>query len=96
MRKSVSAVSPFFIFLLSMKVVSPQYCRTAARLAKLLERQLAGRRYLILTDETVSDCCLTHLGEFMAEFPPVDIIEVDAGEACKQYDVVVELWKHLL
>ena len=79
-----------------MKVVSPKYCRTAARLAKLLERQLAGRRYLILTDETVSDCCLTHLGEFMSEFPPLDIVEVDSGEACKQYDVVVELWRHLL
>jgi len=62
----------------------------------LLERQLAGRRYLILTDETVSDCCLPHLSEFMLEFPPVDIIEVDSGEACKQYDVAVELWKHLL
>ncbi len=32
----------------------------------------------------------------MSEFPPLDIVEVDSGEACKQYDVVVELWKHLL
>jgi 3-dehydroquinate synthase len=79
-----------------MKVVSPKYCRTAARLAKLLESELAGRRYLILTDETVSDCCLPHLSEFLVEFPPIDIIEVDCGEVCKQYDVAVELWKHLL
>jgi 3-dehydroquinate synthase len=32
----------------------------------------------------------------MAEFPPVDIIEVESGEACKHYEVVGELWKHLL
>ena len=79
-----------------MKVISPKYCSTEARLGRMLKKQLAARRYLILTDETVSVACLPCLSEFMLECPPVDIIEVEAGEACKQYEVVVELWKHLL
>jgi 3-dehydroquinate synthase len=79
-----------------MKVVSPKFVSTSSRLHKSLESQLAERRYLILTDETVSDCCLPHLSEFMLKYPPVDILQVDSGEACKQYEVAIEIWKHLL
>jgi 3-dehydroquinate synthase len=79
-----------------MKVVTPKFAVTASRLHKLLEKQLADRRYLLLTDETVSDCCLPHMSEFMLKYAPIDIIQVDSGEACKQYEVAIEVWKHLL
>jgi len=79
-----------------MKVVAPKYARTAGRLHGLLGRQLGDRRYLILTDETVSGCCLHELSDFMMKFPPLDIIEVEAGESCKQYEVAAEIWRHLI
>ena len=79
-----------------MKVVSPEYARTSHRLHQLLEKQIGERRYIIITDENISGCCLPHLSEFILEFPPLDIIELEPGEACKQFEVAVELWKHLL
>jgi 3-dehydroquinate synthase len=79
-----------------MKVVSPKYARTTQQLQKMLGRQVRERRYVIITDETVSGYCLHYFSDFMVDFPPVDIIEVDSGESCKQYEVAVEIWKHLL
>jgi 3-dehydroquinate synthase len=79
-----------------MKIPSPKFARSAARLGEMLEKQLSGRRFIILTDETAGSLCVPQLLESMSDNQPIDIIEVDSGEACKQYEVAVELWKHLL
>ena len=79
-----------------MKITAPKFARSASRLGEMLEKQLSGRRFFILTDENAGSLCVSQLSEFIAANQPIDIIEVDSGEACKQYEVAIELWKHLL
>ena len=79
-----------------MKIPKPILVASADALCVELSRVLAGRRYLLLTDEQVSVHCLPFLSDVIAEFPPLDIIEVEAGEASKSPEVVMQLWSHLL
>jgi len=65
-------------------------------LSGALSKQLAGRRYVILTDEMVGELCLPQLIEALGDHSPLDIIEVESGEACKSPEVCFHLWSHLL
>ena len=65
-------------------------------LSTALSKQLSGRRYVILTDETVGELCLPQLIEALGDNSPLDIIEVESGEACKSPEVCFHLWSHLL
>jgi 3-dehydroquinate synthase len=79
-----------------MKIARPQFVRSISALSKLLQKQLSGRRYILLTDENVGEVCMPQLGDFLAECPPLDVIEVEPGELCKSHEVAIQLWKHLI
>ncbi len=79
-----------------MKIPKPILVASADALCLELSGVLAGRRYLLLTDEQVSAHCLPFLSDVIADFPPLDIIEVEAGEVSKSPEVVMQLWSHLL
>ena len=79
-----------------MKIPKPILAASSDALCVELTGVLAGRRYLLLTDEQVSAHCLPFLSEVIADFPPLDIIEVEAGEVSKSPEVVMQLWSHLL
>jgi len=79
-----------------MKIPKPKFFSSIVALAKGLEQQLNGRRYILLTDEVVSTYCLPFLGDWLAENPPVDVVEVEAGEQCKSIQVCTHLWEHLM
>jgi len=79
-----------------MKIARPQFVRSVSALSKLLQKQLVGRRYVLLTDENVGQVCLPLLGDFLAEHPPLDVIEVEAGEGCKSHEVAIQLWSHFM
>jgi 3-dehydroquinate synthase len=79
-----------------VKIPKPILVASADALCVELSGVLAGRRYLLLTDEQVSAHCLPFLSDVIADFPPLDIIEVEAGEVSKSPEVVMQLWSHLL
>jgi 3-dehydroquinate synthase len=79
-----------------VKITRPKFVRTIEALSKALSNQLGKRRYVLLTDDTVGEVCLPLLSEFLGANSPLDIIEVEAGEACKAPEVCVQLWSHLL
>jgi 3-dehydroquinate synthase len=79
-----------------VKIPKPILVASADALCLELSGVLAGRRYLLLTDEQVSAHCLPFLSDVIADFPPLDIIEVEAGEVSKSPEVVMQLWSHLL
>jgi 3-dehydroquinate synthase len=86
----------FFIHLCEVKITRPRFVRTINALGKALSNQLGTRRYVLLTDETVGEVCLPLLSEFIGFNAPIDIIEVESGEACKAPEVCMQLWSHLL
>jgi 3-dehydroquinate synthase len=79
-----------------MKITKPKFVSSMKALAGALSKQLSGRRYVILTDETVGELCLPQLIEALGDNSPLDIIEVESGEACKSPEVCFHLWSHLL
>jgi 3-dehydroquinate synthase len=79
-----------------MKIARPHFVRSTSALSKLLQKQLSGRRFVLLTDENVGEVCMPQLGDFLAECPPLDVIEVEAGELCKSHEVAIQLWTHLI
>jgi 3-dehydroquinate synthase len=79
-----------------MKITQPKFLQSANSLCKALDKQLAGRRYVLLTDEMVSKYCVPHLTGFLSDFQPLDIVEVEAGESGKAAEVCFQLWSHLL
>jgi 3-dehydroquinate synthase len=79
-----------------MKITKPKFAASEKALIKLLERQLNGRRYVLLTDEVVSENCLSRLAQLVIENKPLDIIEVEPGESGKTPEVCLHLWNHLI
>lgn len=79
-----------------MKITKPKFVSSLTAISASLSKQLSGRRYAILTDETVGEMCLPQLLEALGDDSPLDIIEVDSGEACKSPEVCFHLWSHLL
>jgi len=79
-----------------MKITKPLFVQSDKMLCNKLSKQLSGRRFVLLTDELVSAHCFPHLADFLADFSPLDIIEVEPGEASKAPEVVMQLWSHLI
>jgi len=79
-----------------MKIARPRFVRTTSDLSKLLAKCLDGRRYVLLTDENVGEACLPRIGDFLAQYAPLDVIEVEPGEQCKSAEVCMQLWSHFL
>jgi len=79
-----------------MKITKPKIVRSEAVLGAQLAKQIDGRRYVLLTDEVVSELCLPVIGEFVAANEPLDIIEVESGEKCKAPEICLHLWNHFI
>jgi 3-dehydroquinate synthase len=79
-----------------MKITQPTFIQSEKKLSSGLAKQLSGRRFVILTDEHVNTFCVPRLSEFLSDYSPLDIIEVESGEAAKAPEVVLQLWSHLI
>jgi 3-dehydroquinate synthase len=79
-----------------VKIIKPTVFATEKALCKALVKALTGCRYVLLTDEHVAQNCLPIIGDFLAAHQPLDIIEVEPGEASKSGEVAIQLWSHLL
>ncbi len=79
-----------------MKITKPKFLASERALCTQLQKQLAGRRFVLLTDENVSEHCLPRFGEFLQNNQPLDIIEVEAGEGSKSPEVCIQLWNHFI
>jgi 3-dehydroquinate synthase len=79
-----------------MKITRPKFLPSVDSLCAALQKQLAGRRFVLLTDEVVGEHCMPSLSSFISVCPPLDIIEVESGESCKSAEVCFQLWSHLL
>jgi 3-dehydroquinate synthase len=79
-----------------VKITKPTVVATEMALSKSLVKSLEGRRYVLLTDEHVTANCLPLLIDFLAVHQPLDIIEVEPGEASKSGEVAIQVWSHLL
>ena len=95
-RRDIQSLAFFYLIFAVMKITKPKFFRSAAALSAGLRLQLKGRRYVLLSDETVSGCCLPLLADFLAENPPLDIVEVEPGEESKSIEVCTELWHHFM
>lgn len=69
---------------------------------KLLDRKLKklnddhSRKYFILTDENVLEHCMPTLICNVTELEEADFLELPSGEACKEVEIVTEVWKSLI
>jgi 3-dehydroquinate synthase len=79
-----------------VKITKPTVVATEKALCKALVKSLAGRRYVLLTDEQVTANCLPLLSDFLAAHQPLDIVEVEPGEVSKAGEVAIHLWSHFL
>jgi 3-dehydroquinate synthase len=79
-----------------MKITKPKFVSSIGTLCTALSKQLSGRRYAILTDETVGQLWLPQILESLHDHSPLDIIEVESGELCKSPEVCIHIWQHLL
>ena len=64
--------------------------------AELQKDEWKGRKYVILLDENVFQCCLPILLARVETLQESDFIEVPAGEECKSIEVVAQVWQTLL
>jgi len=79
-----------------MKITKPKFIRNERSLSLQLNKKLAGRRFVLLTDENVSEHCIPMLANFLHENQPLDIIEVESGEVSKSPEVCIQLWNHFI
>lgn len=69
---------------------------------KLLDRKLKklnsdhSRKYFIITDENVLEHCMPTLICNVTELEEADFLELPSGEACKETEIVTEVWKSLI
>ena len=69
---------------------------------KTLDRRLKklnpdhNRKYFILTDENVLEHCLPTLIYNVSELESAEFLELPVGEACKDIEIVTEVWKSLI
>ena len=95
-QKCETYVSHFFIHLCSVKITRPIFAQSESALSELIITQLAGRRYIVLTDERVGEVCIPRLADLLGQNKLIDIVEVESGEACKSAEVCIQLWTHLV
>ena len=55
-----------------------------------------NRKYFILTDKNVLEHCLLTLIDNVSELRKAEFLELPAGEACKNIEIVTEVWRSLI
>ena len=89
---------PNVISMAKTKILTSESEKSALSLLdrELKKKAFAGARYFILTDEKVSESCLSLLVSEVEPLQESEFFEVESGEQCKDISVVQNLWLSLL
>ncbi len=61
-----------------------------------IRSRFGNRRLVVLTDENVSDHCLSLIMEELNSIGDTEVIEIEPGEESKSIDICSHVWNHLL